>query len=185
MKDAECPRTLFEAIYVHWPQPPEVVVYDNSCHAMTYVLNREPTWFQDVQWVIDAAHFPGHTGCAYAFDIKRQPLLSKLNSQICEQKVSVVSMPVHSTFLHIQIKQWLTAADQGTVRGAEFHAGIGAEAVCFHESANLSSIHSIFCTWNKHNSQLALEVMHAYCTGRCLDSVSSHYDNEQSLPSSY
>lgn len=66
MKDAESPRTLFEAIYVHWPEPPEVVVYDNNCHAMTYALNREPAWFKDVQWVIDATHFPGHTGCAYA-----------------------------------------------------------------------------------------------------------------------
>ena len=88
MRDAESPRTLFEAIYVHWPVPPQVVVYDNSCHAMTYALNREPQWFKNVQWVIDATHFPGHTGCAFAFDIKRQPLLSKLNSQICEQRVS-------------------------------------------------------------------------------------------------
>ena len=35
----------------------EVVVYDNSCHAMTYALNKELAWFQDVQWVIDATHF--------------------------------------------------------------------------------------------------------------------------------
>ena len=87
MRDAESPRTLFEAIYLHWPFPPQVVVYDNSCHAMTYALNREPAWFKDVQWVIDATHFPGHTGCAFSFDIKRQPCLSHLNSQICEQRL--------------------------------------------------------------------------------------------------
>ena len=87
MRDAESPRTLFEAIYLHWPFPPKVVVYDNSCHAMTYALNREPEWFKDVQWVIDATHFPGHIGCAFSFDIKRQPCLSHLNSQICEQRV--------------------------------------------------------------------------------------------------
>ena len=69
----------------------EVLVYDNSCHAMSYALNRESAWFKNVQWVIDAVHFPGHTGCAYAFDIKRQPLLSRLNSQICEQRVSAGS----------------------------------------------------------------------------------------------
>ncbi|DBA94641.1 TPA: hypothetical protein ACH3X1_002213 [Trebouxia sp. C0004] len=92
MKDAESPRTLFEAIYVHWPTPPQVVVYDNSCHAMTYALNREPEWFNAVQWVIDATHFPGHTGCAYAFDIKRQPCLSRLNSQICEQRNSRLAL---------------------------------------------------------------------------------------------
>ena len=105
MKDAESPRTLFEAIYVHWPVPPQVVVYDNSCHAMTYALNREPEWFKNVQWVIDATHFPGHTGCADAFDIKRQPLLSTLNSQICEQRVSVfVAVPVfHSAHCQIAV----------------------------------------------------------------------------------
>ncbi len=54
---------------------------------MTYALNRKPEWFRIVQWVIDATHFPGHTGCAYAFYIKRQPCLSPLNSQICEQLI--------------------------------------------------------------------------------------------------
>ncbi|DBA94642.1 hypothetical protein WJX77_009611 [Trebouxia sp. C0004] len=59
---------------------------------MTYALNREPEWFNAVQWVIDATHFPGHTGCAYAFDIKRQPCLSRLNSQICEQRNSRLAL---------------------------------------------------------------------------------------------
>ena len=101
MKDAGSPRTLFEAVYVHWPEPPEVVVYDNSCHAMTYALNREPAWFKDVQWVIDATHFPGHTGCAYAFDIKRQPCLLRLNSQICEQRVRLPYIVPELTAAHV------------------------------------------------------------------------------------
>ena len=87
MRDAESPRTLFEAIYIHWPTPPAVVVYDNSCHAMTYALNREPEWFKSVVWIIDAMHFLGHTGCAHCFNIKQQPRLLRLNSQICEQRV--------------------------------------------------------------------------------------------------
>ena len=103
MRDAESPRTLFEAIYVHWPEPPEVVVYDNSCHAMTYALNREPAWFKDVQWVIDATHFPGHTGWAYAFDIKRQPRLWRLNSQICEQRVRLFWMVAEVFTMHIGV----------------------------------------------------------------------------------
>ena len=37
MPDAESPKTLFEVIYLHWPTQPEVVVHDNSCHAMTYM----------------------------------------------------------------------------------------------------------------------------------------------------
>lgn len=101
MPDAESPRTLFEVIYVHWPTQPEVVVYDNSCHAMTYALNREPEWFKSVVWIIDATHFPGHTGCAHSFNIKRHPTLAKLNSQICEQRVSMhAAMSQYLTCLH-------------------------------------------------------------------------------------
>ena len=42
---------------------------------------------QSVVWVIDAMYFLGHTGCAYCFNIKQQPRLLRLNSQICEQRV--------------------------------------------------------------------------------------------------
>ena len=86
MKNAESPRAMFEAIHVHWPTLPWVVVYDNSCHALTYALDCEPEWFRPAQWVIDATHFLGHTGCACAFDIKRQLCVPRLNSQICEQQ---------------------------------------------------------------------------------------------------
>ena len=84
IRSAESPRTLFEVIYIHWPTPPVVVVYDNSCHAMTYALHREPEWFKSVVWIIDAMHFLGHTGCAHCFNIKQQPRLLRLN---CEQRV--------------------------------------------------------------------------------------------------
>ena len=78
MRGAESTRTLFEAISIHWLTPPAVVVYDNSCHAMTYALNREPEWFKSVMWIIDAMHFLGHTGCAHCFNIKQQPKLLRL-----------------------------------------------------------------------------------------------------------
>ena len=153
MKDAESPRTLFEAIYVHWPEPPEVVVYDNSCHAMTYALNREPAWFKPVQWVIDATHFPGHTGCAYAFDIKRQPRLSRLNSQICEQRVRLFCIVA-------AIVQCMLRGTQKLYCCAEFKTGIGAEAVCFHGPADISSVYSVLCAQHQHHSKFAMKVVH-------------------------
>lgn len=166
MKDAESPRTLFEAIYVHWPEPPEVVVYDNSCHAMTYALNREPAWFKHVQWVIDATHFPGHTGCAYAFDIKRQPCLSRLNSQICEQRVRLPCV-VAEMFGAFEWQRVYICLDCC----AEFKAGIGAEAVCFHGPADISSVYSVLCTQHQHNSKLALEVVHCRLTSTDVDKM--------------
>ena len=72
MKDAESLHTMLEAIYVHWPTLTQVVVYDNSCHALTYALNCEPELFRTAQWVIDATHFRAHAGRAYAFGIKTQ-----------------------------------------------------------------------------------------------------------------
>ena len=87
MDRAESPRTLFDVLFTRWERPPEVVVYDNSCHGQAFALNRESEWSKSMQWAVDAMHFKGHKGCAHSYDIKRFPLLSDLNSQRCEQQV--------------------------------------------------------------------------------------------------
>lgn len=92
MTASESPRTLFEALYTRWQIPPLVVVYDNSCHAQAFALNREAEWARTIQWVIDALHFKGHSGCAFSYDIKEFLPLQQKNSQLCEQQVLIARL---------------------------------------------------------------------------------------------
>lgn len=95
MPNSESPRTLFEVLYTRFKQAPDVVVYDNSCHGHVYCLNREPAWAARTQFVVDKAHWKGHTGCSSGYDIGLYPRLSQLNSQLAEQRVSLLA-PVAS-----------------------------------------------------------------------------------------
>lgn len=89
MRDAESPRTLFEALYTRWPGcAPLLIVYDNGCHAHAFALNREAAWAAGSTYCIDALHWPGHADCAASYHIKEHPLLTRINSQLCEQRVS-------------------------------------------------------------------------------------------------
>ncbi len=88
MENHESPKTLFELLYTRWLDPPKLVIYDNSCHAHAYFLNREPQWAKDITFLIDKTHFKGHTGCSLAYDIGRYPKYGLLNSQLAEQKNS-------------------------------------------------------------------------------------------------
>ena len=44
--DSESPRTIFELLYTHLPQPPEVFMMDNGCNVHLFVKGREPEHFQ-------------------------------------------------------------------------------------------------------------------------------------------
>ena len=87
MPSSESPRTLFEILFTRWPTAPEVVVYDNGCHAHAYALNREPEWASNTFYVIDKLHYRGHTACSSSYDIGKYPVLGKKNSSMAEQKV--------------------------------------------------------------------------------------------------
>lgn len=87
MAESESPRTLFEVLYTRFPTAPRLVVYDNSCHAHAFALNREPEFFRNTQFCIDALHFKGHTGCCAAYNIKHHAHTRGLNSQLAEQQV--------------------------------------------------------------------------------------------------
>ncbi len=60
MDEHESPKTLFEVLYTRWARPPRVVVYDNSCNAQVYFLNREPAWAQNILFLVDKMHMYGH-----------------------------------------------------------------------------------------------------------------------------
>ena len=84
MKNAESPRTVFEAIYTHWETPPELVVYDNACNFNNFCLNREPEFFKNTRVLVDATHYAGHKKCNPGYNSKRYRDIK--NSSLAEQK---------------------------------------------------------------------------------------------------
>lgn len=68
MADSESPATLFELLYVFFPQLPMRVVYDSGCNFLQYALNRDPEWAASVRVFVDELHAKGHTNCAASYD---------------------------------------------------------------------------------------------------------------------
>ena len=68
-------RTVFEALYTRFPTLPQKLVMDNGCNVHQYVLNREPAYFQGMQFYVDQMHFRGHKHCcpAYNTGARRSP----------------------------------------------------------------------------------------------------------------
>ncbi len=99
----ESPRTLFEVLFTRLPKPPRVVVYDNSCNAQVYFLNREPAWARDILFLVDKLHMLGHTACARSHDVGRYPEFTALNSQLAEQRVRLIAS-MHVFLLHKQFR---------------------------------------------------------------------------------
>ena len=71
LTNAESVGLVVNAIRTRWRVPPKRVVYDNSCNAHDWALNRDPAWFAFVEWYIDNMHFKGHTDCCLAYDTGR------------------------------------------------------------------------------------------------------------------
>ena len=41
---------------------PHVVIYDNGCNLHSYILNREPHFFEKTRFLVDRFHWPNHVG---------------------------------------------------------------------------------------------------------------------------
>jgi len=85
---AEGRNDVFSALYTHWEKAPEIVVYDFACALEPYCMLREPEFFQDTLFVIDAFHAPDHTKCCPSSFLTTycevNPLLLRLNSSAGE-----------------------------------------------------------------------------------------------------
>ena len=68
MADAESPATMFELLYLGFPSIESNIIYDNGCHLLDYMLNRDPEWARDKRVYIDALHAKGHVACATSLD---------------------------------------------------------------------------------------------------------------------
>jgi hypothetical protein len=79
---------VFSAMITRWVKPPKRVIYDFACALGPYCMTREPEFFADTQFVIDAFHAQGHTKCTNAAFLtnycKVDPRLSYINSSAGE-----------------------------------------------------------------------------------------------------
>lgn len=68
MTDAESPASVFEMLYLFFPEMVRDVIYDNACHLLDYGLNRDVEFASKTRPLVDEFHHPGHTSCAASFN---------------------------------------------------------------------------------------------------------------------
>lgn len=85
MSSSESPRFPVNSLVEYWKIPPKYVIYDNSCHAHEFALNREPSFFKNTHFLVDKFHWRNHTACSRGYNSRLYPEAAKLNSQVCEQ----------------------------------------------------------------------------------------------------
>lgn len=67
MPDAESPRTIFDLLYTHLPQPPQLFMMDNGCNVHLFAKGREPAHFASTRFLIDEMHYRDHTNCSQGY----------------------------------------------------------------------------------------------------------------------
>jgi hypothetical protein len=56
MREFESPRMLFQALRQYFPWPPRIIVYDLACVLDKFSIQRNPSVFSDVLFLIDKFH---------------------------------------------------------------------------------------------------------------------------------
>ncbi|KAJ7576048.1 hypothetical protein C8J56DRAFT_1062435 [Mycena floridula] len=88
IQEAEGCDDVFSAIVTHWPKAPHHIIYDFACALGPYCMLREPDFFADTQFMVDAFHAQGHTKCSSASMVqnysKVDPCLDGVNSSAAE-----------------------------------------------------------------------------------------------------
>lgn len=77
-------KDAFFSLYSYLPEPPKEIFYDFGCSLAEYCLNREPGFFRETRFWHDIFHGFSHK-CPRSFNSSRIPMLSGLNTEICEQ----------------------------------------------------------------------------------------------------
>ena len=85
MPECETPRTAFDLIFSLFPDPPELISYDNGCNLHHFILNREPTHFKWSEMVIDEFHAKSHKECSLNYN-SGEFRTRATNYSLCEQK---------------------------------------------------------------------------------------------------
>jgi hypothetical protein len=86
--EGEGRNDVFSAMITRWPKAPKCVIYDFACALGPYCMLREPDFFADTLFAIDAFHAKGHTKCAPATFLTTysnvDPRLAHINSSAAE-----------------------------------------------------------------------------------------------------
>lgn len=85
MKYHESPNVPFTILRSRCKEAPSLVVYDNACNLHQYCINRDPDFFKNTAFRVDALHFKNHKACGSSYELKAYPQHKKLNSQVVEQ----------------------------------------------------------------------------------------------------
>lgn len=87
LESSESCKTVSEIIITRFEQPPDIIIYDNSCNLEQYVLNRWPNYFQNTTFYVDGFHYKSHKNCATTYDSGlHSSVISTINTSLVEQK---------------------------------------------------------------------------------------------------
>ena len=90
MTEVESPKTPFQIFLTRFSKYLKqlIIIYDNGCNLLEYILRREPARFWDTDIFVDRLHMRDHKACSRGFDLnmyKANPHINTLNSQANEQ----------------------------------------------------------------------------------------------------
>ena len=85
MPECESARTAFDLIFALFPDPPQLVSYDNGCNLHHFILNREPEHFKWSEILIDEFHANSHKECSLNYSSGEYRTRAR-NYSLCEQK---------------------------------------------------------------------------------------------------
>ena len=86
MIQGESPKIIFDLVMTRFEEEySPTIVYDASCRAKEYGLNREPARFNKLRFVTDPLHIDNHSSCSEAFKSTMYSDLKSKNKEACEQ----------------------------------------------------------------------------------------------------
>ena len=86
MTTNESPGMLFDIDQCRFPRDYKpTLIYDASCKAKEYGLNRDPERWLDLKVVTDPFHQPNHTNCCESFKSTEYSDLNNINCEAAEQ----------------------------------------------------------------------------------------------------
>jgi CxC4 like cysteine cluster associated with KDZ transposases len=93
----ESPRMVYEVLMTRFSENPCIVLYDNACNLLEYILNRDPYPLRNISFFVDGFHYASHKNCTQGFDTKQYPvLLKKYNTSLVEQKNAKIARFKHT-----------------------------------------------------------------------------------------
>ena len=105
----ESPGMIFDIFQTRFPRDYRpTIVYDASCKAKEYGLNRETRDWMNIEIVTDPFHQPNHTNCSDSFKSTSYQNMNDLNCEAAEQFNSLLRT-MHPNFAMMGVEHYMTA----------------------------------------------------------------------------